>query len=110
MDLLSTDRWSGRIFTGAWVATGQRAASTEPATGEGLAEVGMAGTGALTSPEEIFGPVAPATTFAVNDEVVAPFGGRGASGTGAFGTLTNLDELTRWQWVTLHEQQASPLT
>jgi benzaldehyde dehydrogenase (NAD) len=104
--------------------------------------------------EEIFGPVAPVTTFAnddeavdlanatpfglvaavrsrsvrralsvgdrldvgmvhvndqtVNDEVVAPFGGRGASGTGAFGTLTNLDEFTRWQWVTISDEQTNP--
>jgi benzaldehyde dehydrogenase (NAD) len=104
--------------------------------------------------EEIFGPVAPVTTFAddeeavqlanatpyglvaavhsrsvlrarsvaerlevgmvhvndqtVNDEVVAPFGGRGESGTGAFGTLTNLDEFTRWQWMTLHDHQTNP--
>lgn len=45
----------------------------------------------------------------VNDEVVAPFGGRGDSGTGAFGTLTNLDEFTRWQWVTIHDEQTSPV-
>lgn len=44
----------------------------------------------------------------VNDEVVAPFGGIGDSGMGAFGTLTNLDQFTRWQWVTYHDQQADP--
>ena len=44
----------------------------------------------------------------VNDEVVAPFGGRGDSGTGAFGTLSNLEEFTRWQWVTLHDRQRDP--
>lgn len=44
----------------------------------------------------------------VNDEVPAPFGGRGDSGTGAFGTLSNLEEPTRWQWVTLHEHARDP--
>lgn len=44
----------------------------------------------------------------VNDEVPAPFGGRGDSGTGAFGTLSNVDEFTRWQWVTLHEHPRDP--
>lgn len=44
----------------------------------------------------------------VNDEVVAPFGGRGDSGTGAFGTLSHLEEFTRWQWVTLHDRQRDP--
>lgn len=44
----------------------------------------------------------------VNDEVVAPFGGVGRSGMGAFGTLTNLEQFTTWQWVTLHDHQAPP--
>lgn len=44
----------------------------------------------------------------VNDEVPAPFGGRGDSGTGAFGTLSNLEEFTRWQWVTLHDRARDP--
>jgi benzaldehyde dehydrogenase (NAD) len=45
----------------------------------------------------------------VNDEVLAPFGGRGASGgSGRFGALSNLDEFTTWQWMTLHERQAAP--
>ncbi len=44
----------------------------------------------------------------VNDEVVAPFGGRGDSGMGGFGTLTNLEQFTRWQWVTYHRDQAPP--
>lgn len=44
----------------------------------------------------------------VNDEVVAPFGGWGDSGAGAFGTLTNVDEFTTWQWLTVHDDQAVP--
>ncbi len=105
--------------------------------------------------EEIFGPVAPVTTFkdddeavrlangtpyglvagvhsadprraeaigdrlragmvhindqTVNDEVVAPFGGRGDSGGGGrFGSLSNLDEFTVWQWVTVRDTQSEP--
>jgi benzaldehyde dehydrogenase (NAD) len=45
----------------------------------------------------------------VNDETVAPFGGRGDSGTGGtFGTLTNLDQFTTWRWVTLRSSQGNP--
>lgn len=45
----------------------------------------------------------------VNDEVVAPFGGRGDSGgDGRFGSFTNLDEFTTWQWITIHESQTAP--
>jgi benzaldehyde dehydrogenase (NAD) len=45
----------------------------------------------------------------VNDETVAPFGGRGDSGTGGtFGTLTNLDQFTAWRWLTFREKQGSP--
>lgn len=105
--------------------------------------------------EEIFGPVAPVTTFkdddeavrlangtpyglvagvhsgsasrarevgerlragmvhvndqTVNDEVIAPFGGRGDSGGGGhFGAFTNLDEFTTWQWMTVRETQSVP--
>jgi benzaldehyde dehydrogenase (NAD) len=42
----------------------------------------------------------------INDQTIhdfadVPFGGRGASGNGArFGSLTNWDEFTEWQWVT----------
>jgi hypothetical protein len=43
-----------------------------------------------------------------DDEVPAPFGGRAASDTGAFGTLSNLDEFTRWQWLTIADRQTSP--
>jgi benzaldehyde dehydrogenase (NAD) len=44
----------------------------------------------------------------VNDEVVAPFGGRGDSGgDGRFGSFTNLDEFTTWQWITVHEKQST---
>jgi benzaldehyde dehydrogenase (NAD) len=105
--------------------------------------------------EEIFGPVAPVTTFrtddeavdlanrtafglvagvhsgsggharavgerlragmihindqTVNDEALAPFGGIGDSGgDGRFGALANLEEFTRWQWMTIREEQSRP--
>ena len=45
----------------------------------------------------------------VNDETIAPFGGIGDSGgAGRFGALTNLDEFTRWQWVTVRDEQSHP--
>jgi benzaldehyde dehydrogenase (NAD) len=101
--------------------------------------------------EEIFGPVAPITTFAgdeealalangteygltaaihtrnigrglrlaramktgmvhindttVNDAPQVPFGGMGASGNGGrYGALSNIEEFTQWQWVTVRDQ------
>jgi benzaldehyde dehydrogenase (NAD) len=45
----------------------------------------------------------------VNDETVAPFGGIGESGgSSRFGAVSNLDEFTRWQWLTVREEQSSP--
>jgi benzaldehyde dehydrogenase (NAD) len=45
----------------------------------------------------------------VNDEAVAPFGGIGDSGgSSRFGSFVNLDEFTRWQWVTVREEQSRP--
>lgn len=47
----------------------------------------------------------------VNDEVINPFGGVGASGNGAsIGGSSNLDEFTQWQWLTVKgEAPAYPL-
>ena len=45
----------------------------------------------------------------VNDETIAPFGGIGDSGgDGRFGAFANLDEFTRWQWMTIRERQSHP--
>jgi benzaldehyde dehydrogenase (NAD) len=44
MTLLDAVDWTGKIFSGGWIAArGGTLASTEPATGEVLAEVGLAG-------------------------------------------------------------------
>jgi benzaldehyde dehydrogenase (NAD) len=44
MTMLETADWAGKIFTGNWIAAqGGTLASTEPATGRTLAEVGLAG-------------------------------------------------------------------
>ncbi len=41
----------------------------------------------------------------VNDEVINPFGGVGASGNGAsIGGSANGDEFTQWQWMTIRDQ------
>ncbi|MNT46495.1 Vanillin dehydrogenase [compost metagenome] len=47
----------------------------------------------------------------VNDEVVNPFGGVGASGNGAsIGGPANWEEFTQWQWLTVKgEAPAYPL-
>lgn len=47
----------------------------------------------------------------VNDEVINPFGGVGASGNGtSIGGPANVEEFTQWQWVTLKgEPNAYPL-
>ena len=44
MGLLETADWTGKIFNGGWVAAnGGTLTSTEPATGQVLAEAGLAG-------------------------------------------------------------------
>ncbi len=44
----------------------------------------------------------------VNDEIVNPFGGRGASGNGtSMGGPADWEEYTQWQWVTI-KAQATP--
>jgi benzaldehyde dehydrogenase (NAD) len=43
-DLLSPDVLDGKLFSGGWIGASERAATTEPATGETLAEVGSATT------------------------------------------------------------------
>lgn len=41
----------------------------------------------------------------VNDDVLNPFGGVGASGNGtSIGGLANIHEFTQWQWVTIRDQ------
>ncbi|GAB3383165.1 aldehyde dehydrogenase family protein [Amycolatopsis echigonensis] len=45
----------------------------------------------------------------VNDETLAPFGGIGDSGgSSRFGAFVNLEEFTRWQWVTVRDEQSHP--
>jgi benzaldehyde dehydrogenase (NAD) len=45
----------------------------------------------------------------VNDAAYAPFGGVGISGNGArFGSPSNVDEFTEWQWVTAGRQTGYP--
>ena len=41
----------------------------------------------------------------VNDEVINPFGGRGASGNGtSMGGPADLEEYTQWRWVTIKDE------
>ncbi|MNI89651.1 Vanillin dehydrogenase [compost metagenome] len=41
----------------------------------------------------------------VNDEVINPFGGFGASGNGtSIGGPANWEEFTQWQWVTVKSE------
>jgi benzaldehyde dehydrogenase (NAD) len=41
----------------------------------------------------------------INHEAYSPIGGMGASGNGSrFGALSNGDEFTQWQWVTINEE------
>jgi len=50
-----------------------------------------------------------AWTSTGNDETPATFGGLGDSGgSSRFGALTNLDEFTVWQWVTVRDAQSHP--
>lgn len=50
MTMLEAVDWSGKIFTGSWTAAeGGTVASTEPATGQTLAEVGLADKGDVSA-------------------------------------------------------------
>lgn len=50
MSLLDGQSWHGRIFTGSWqISTGGDSAAVEPATGNELGRVGLAGLGDVTA-------------------------------------------------------------
>jgi hypothetical protein len=80
-ELLDDVDWQGKVYSNGWTASrGGVLESTEPATGDVLATVGLA-------------------------DAYAPFGGTGASGNGSrFGSQSSWDEFTQWQWVTARPQ------
>ena len=60
MDLLGTVDWSGRIYSGGWVAgDGGTYQSVEPATGRTLAQVGAASTADLDRAVDLAGRAQP---------------------------------------------------
>jgi acyl-CoA reductase-like NAD-dependent aldehyde dehydrogenase len=86
MALMDESVWRGKIFSGGWVGgdlgTGLDASVIEPATGQEIGRTGIEQT--------------------VDDEPNIPFGGIGASGTGArFGGAANLEAFTDTRWATI---------
>ena len=79
MAIMDEGVWRGRAYSGGWTnGAGGEAAVIEPATGEEINEQ------------------------TVDDEPSIPFGGLGASGTGArFGGTANLEAFTDTRWVTI---------
>lgn len=79
MAIMDEGAWRGNVYSGGWTnGAGGEAAVIEPATGEEINEQ------------------------TVGDEPNIPFGGLGASGTGArFGGTANLEAFTDTRWVTI---------
>ncbi len=87
MAIMDEGVWRGKVYSGGWTnGAGGAAAVNEPATGEEIGRTGIAG------PDE----------QTVDDEPNIPFGGLGASGTGArFGGTANLEAFTDTRRVTI---------
>ena len=83
MALMDESVWRGKIYSGGWVLTRD--------VMRGLDLVRRIPTGIVHINEQT-----------VDDEANIPFGGIGASGTGArFGGAANLDAFTDTRWVTV---------
>ncbi len=87
MAIMDEGVWRGRAYSGGWTnGAGGEAAVIEPATGE----------------EIFFFFFFLLNEQTVDDEPSIPFGGLGASGTGArFGGTANLEAFTDTRWVTI---------
>jgi acyl-CoA reductase-like NAD-dependent aldehyde dehydrogenase len=95
MAFMDESVWRGKIYSGGWVGgdlgTGRDAPVIEPATGQEIGRTGIA------TPADVA-----RAAQTVDDEPNIPFGGIGASGTGArFGGAANLDAFTDTRWVTI---------
>ena len=76
MGLLETADWTGKIFSGGWVsADGGTLTSTEPATGQVLAEVGLAGQEDVSKAAEQARAAQPAWAATPGHERAALIGG-----------------------------------
>jgi benzaldehyde dehydrogenase (NAD) len=128
MALMDEAVWRGKIYSGGWVdGGGGDAPVTEPATGAELGRTGIAAPaedaaklaadseyglslGILTRDvmrgldlaRQIPTGIVHINEQTVDDEPNIPFGGLGASGTGArFGGTSNLEAFTDTRWVTI---------
>lgn len=123
MALMDESVWRGKIYSGGWVGgdlgTGLDAPVIEPATGHEIGRTGIAtpaeseyglSLGILTRDvmrgldlaRRIPTGIVHINEQTVDDEPNIPFGGIGASGTGArFGGAANLEAFTETRWVTV---------
>jgi acyl-CoA reductase-like NAD-dependent aldehyde dehydrogenase len=105
MALMDESVWRGKIYSGGWVGgelgSGLDAPVIEPATGQEIGRTGTATPADVARAAQIAAAAQPAWATA-DDEPNIPFGGIGASGTGArFGGTANLDAFTDTRWVTV---------
>jgi acyl-CoA reductase-like NAD-dependent aldehyde dehydrogenase len=104
---LARATWNERAFTTGWAPLSQSADVREPATGEILGRIAIASkddiaAAATRAREQLRVGLLHINDQTVNDDVVNPFGGVGASGNGtSIGGPANWDEFTQRQWLTV---------
>ena len=122
MALMDESVWRGKIYSGGWVGgdlgTGLDAPVIEPATGQEIGRTGIATPADVARAAQIAAAAQPGWAATPHTERSAilrraadiwlahaadiPFGGIGASGTGArFGGAANLEAFTDTRWVTV---------
>ena len=107
MALMDESVWRGKIYSGGWVGgelgSGLDAPVIEPATGQEIGRTGIATPADVArAARRIPTGIVHINEQTVDDEPNIPFGGIGASGTGArFGGAANLEAFTDTRWVTI---------
>jgi benzaldehyde dehydrogenase (NAD) len=103
MALMDESFWRGKVFSGGWSdGDGGDAPVIEPATGQEIGRTGIASPADVARAAQIPTGIVHINEQTVDDEPNIPFGGLGASGTGArFGGTANLEAFTDTRWVTI---------
>jgi acyl-CoA reductase-like NAD-dependent aldehyde dehydrogenase len=127
MALMDESFWRGKVFSGGWSdGDGGDAPVIEPATGQEIGRTGIASPAGVARAAQLVAAAQPAWAATPHTERSAilrraadiwlanaadiewwgirniPFGGLGASGTGArFGGTANLEAFTDTRWVTI---------
>jgi acyl-CoA reductase-like NAD-dependent aldehyde dehydrogenase len=95
--------WAGKLFSGGWRRSDATANVVSPSTGEKFASSGVASPADVAEAAQLPAGIAHINDQTVDDESQAPFGGVGASGTGARfgGHEATIEAFTETQWVTV---------